>query len=74
MKKIVSTSVVVRDPGVMSGEPCFRGTRVPVKTLIDYVEEGETIDEFLDDFPTVGRNQVIAFLEQAERLMITEVA
>ena len=67
-------SVVVCDPEIMSGEPCFRGARVPVKTLMDYVEGGETIDEFPDDFPTVTKEQVITFLKQAERLMVAEIA
>ena len=49
----------------MGGTPVFAGTRVPVQTLLDYVEGGETIDDFLDGFPTVKREQVIAFLEAA---------
>ena len=49
----------------MGGTPVFAGTRVPVQTLLDYVEGGETIDDFLDGFPTVKRAQVIAFLEAA---------
>lgn len=49
----------------MSGTPVFAGTRVPVQTLIDYLEAGESIDSFLDGFPTVSRDQVIAFLEEA---------
>lgn len=57
-------SVVSIDPEIMSGTPVFRGTRVPVRTLLDYIEAGDTIDRFLDGFPTVRREQVIAFLEQ----------
>ena len=49
----------------MGGTPVFAGTRVPVQTLLDYLEGGETIDDFLDGFPTVKREQVIAFLEAA---------
>ena len=49
----------------MGGTPVFAGTRVPVQTLLDYLEGGETIDDFLDGFPTVKRAQVIAFLEAA---------
>ncbi len=64
-KKVVSI-----DPEVMGGTPCFSGTRVPVQTLMDYIEAGDSIDEFLKDFPTVRRGQVIAFLEEAtERLV-----
>ncbi len=58
--------IVVSDPEIMSGTPCFAGTRVPAKTLIDYLEGGDTIDEFLDDFPTVSREMAIAFLEEAK--------
>lgn len=61
--------IVNRDPEIMSGEPVFAGTRVPIKALTDYLEGGETIDEFLDDFPSVSREQAIGFLELArERL------
>ena len=57
-KKIVS-----RDPEVMSGELVFAGTRVEVKTLVDYLKAGHPLDEFLDDFPTVSREQAEAYLE-----------
>lgn len=58
-------SIVSRDPEILNGTPVFRGTRVPVQTLIDHLEGGETIDDFLDGFPSVSRDQVIAFLEEA---------
>ncbi|MBV8567403.1 MAG: DUF433 domain-containing protein [Methylobacteriaceae bacterium] len=54
--------VVTRDARVMGGTPVFPGTRVPVQTLLDYLEAGESIDAFLEGFPTVRREQVIAFL------------
>jgi uncharacterized protein (DUF433 family) len=54
------------DPGIMGGTPVFRGTRVPVQTLLDYLEAGESIDNFLEGFPSVTREQVIAFLEEAK--------
>lgn len=57
--------VITRDPDILGGEPVFAGTRVPVKTLTDYLEAGDSIGVFLDDFPTVSRAQVIAFIEQA---------
>jgi uncharacterized protein (DUF433 family) len=57
-------------PDIMGGTPVFAGTRVPVQTLLDYLEAGETIDEFLDGFPTVKREQVIAFLEEAKARMV----
>jgi uncharacterized protein (DUF433 family) len=57
--------LVVRDPAILNGTPVFAGTRVPVKNLTDYLEAGDSIDEFLDDFPSVSRAQVAAFLDQA---------
>jgi uncharacterized protein (DUF433 family) len=53
-------SVAKIDPEIMSGAPCFAGTRVPIQNLIDYLEGGDSIDEFLEDFPTVSRQQVIS--------------
>ena len=55
--------LVSRDPNVMGGAPVFCGTRVPIQTLLDYLEAGESIDAFLEGFPSVTRAQVIAFLE-----------
>ena len=57
----------------MGGTPVFTGTRVPVQTLFDYLEAGDTIDEFLDGFPSVSRDQVVAFLEAARVRMLDEV-
>ena len=56
-------SPVTIDPEIMSGVPVFRGTRVPVRILFDHLEGGETVEEFLEGFPSVSREQVIAFLE-----------
>jgi uncharacterized protein (DUF433 family) len=66
-------SVVSIDPEIMSGTPVFRGTRVPVQTLIDYIEGGDTIDDFLEGFPTVSREQAVAFLHQATDRLIETV-
>ena len=57
--------IVTSSPEILSGTPVFAGTRVPVQTLIDYLEGGETIDDFLEGFPTVKREQVTAVLEEA---------
>lgn len=54
----------------MGGTPCFAGTRVPVRTLLDYLEAGDSMDEFLAGFPTVSRQQVIGFLETAAQQMV----
>jgi len=58
----------------MGGTPVFAGTRVPVQTLLDYLEGGETIDDFLEGFPTVKREQVIAFLEEAKARMVASAS
>jgi len=58
-------SVVSSDPNVLSGEPVFRGTRVPFKSLTDYLEHGKNLSEFLEDFPSVSRAQAIAGIEEA---------
>ena len=66
----MNQSVVSCDPGVMGGTAVFRGTRVPVQTLLDYLEAGDSIHEFLEGFPSVTREQVIAFLEEAKDRVI----
>ena len=58
----------------MSGVPCFAGTRVPIQNLIDYLEGGDSIDEFLQDFPSVAREQVISFLEEAKESLLATAA
>ena len=69
----MSQSVVKIDPEIMSGAPCFAGTRVPIQNLIDYLEGGDSIEDFLEGFPTVSREQVIAFLEEAKNCMLAQV-
>ena len=66
----MSQSVVKVDPEIMSGAPCFAGTRVPIQNLIDSLEGGDSIDDFLEGFPTVSREQVIAFLEEAKESVL----
>lgn len=61
-------SVIHSDPGILGGATVFVGTRVPVRTLLDYLEAGRPLAEFLDDFPTVTRSHAIAVLEQAKDL------
>ena len=62
---VVVSSVVSQDPEILGGEPVFTGTRVPVKSLFDHLEAGDSIEEFLEGFPSVKREQVIALLEEA---------
>lgn len=65
-----TTPAVHRDPDIMGGTPVFVGTRVPFQTLLDYLEAGDPLGEFLDDFPTVTRDQAVAALEQAKDALI----
>jgi uncharacterized protein (DUF433 family) len=69
-----TNSVIKIDPEIMSGAPCFAGTRVPIQNLIDYLEGGDSIEDFLEGFPTVSREQVVAFLEEAKDRMVASVA
>lgn len=66
--------IITSSPDVLGGTPVFAGTRVPVQTLIDYIKGGESIDDFLEGFPTVKREQVIAFLDEAEEQISKMVA
>ena len=64
--------VIVRDPQVLGGMPVFRGTRVPFKNLLDYLEGGHTLGEFLEEFPSVTREAAIAALEHAKELVLAQ--
>ena len=66
--------IISRSPDVMGGTPVFAGTRVPVQTMLDYLEAGETIDAFLEGFPTVTRDQVIGWLEEAKDLLVAKAS
>jgi len=66
-------SVIVKDPEILGGEPVFRNTRVPFQALIDYLEGGQSLDEFLLDFPTVTRDAAIASLEHAKALILAQL-
>ena len=66
--------VIVIDPDVMSGMPCFRGTRVPFKNLIDYLEGGHSLGEFLRQFPTVTREMAVRSLEEAKDSLLATIA
>lgn len=65
----IQTSVVHSDPEILGGTPVFVGTRVPLRNLIDYLERGHTLDEFLDAFPSVSRDQAVAALEAAHEVL-----
>lgn len=64
------TEVIVRDPEIMHGVPVFAGTRVPVRTRFDYLEGGDTLEDFLSGFPRVSRDQAVAVLEEAKQLLL----
>ena len=69
----MNTTVIVRGPEILGGIPCFRGTRVPFQNLLDYLEAGDTLDQFLDQFPTVSRQMAIEALETAEDSLLTGI-
>lgn len=62
--------VIVKNPNVLGGTPVFRGTRVPIQTLFDYLEGGESLEDFLEGFPSVSRELAIAALEEAKQLLL----
>jgi uncharacterized protein (DUF433 family) len=68
-----SIDIVVKDQEILGGTPVFGGTRVPFQALLDYLEGGQTIDEFLDDFPTVSKDAAIASLELAKSLLVGQL-
>ena len=69
-----AVQVIHIDPEILGGTPVFIGTRVPVQALIDYIEGGHPLADFLDDFPTVSREQAVAALEQAKELLVAHSA
>ena len=68
-----SNGIIVKDPEVLGGTPVFSGTRVPFQTLLDYLEGGQTLHEFLNDFPTVRREAAISALEHAKELVVSKL-
>jgi len=73
METISANEIIVRAPDILRGTPVFRGTRVPFQALLDYLEGGETLDEFLDDLPTVSREAAVAALEFAKSLLVGQL-
>lgn len=67
-------SVISASPEIMSGTPVFAGTRVPIATLFEYLKAGESVDDFLEGFPTVKREAVVSLLEEAGRRLLTDIA
>lgn len=70
----MKNSVVSIDPEIMGGTPCFSGTRVPIQFLVDYLQEGDTIEAFVDDYPTVSREKVIAYLNEGRDVLVEGAA
>jgi len=68
-----SNNIITRDPEVLGGTPVFRGTRVPFQALLDYLEGSQTLDDFLDDFPTVSREAAVHVLEHAKSLIVGQL-
>jgi len=73
-QQAILNNIVWVDPDRMSGEPCFKGTRVPVQALIDHIEGNSTLDDFLDGFPSVTREQAIQFIELAKDSLLACVS
>ena len=71
-KTMMIDSIITCDDEILSGTPVFKSTRVPIKNLIDYLEAGDSLDEFLDDFPSVSRDQAIQTLELAKEILVTQ--
>jgi uncharacterized protein (DUF433 family) len=69
----LSNNVITRDPEILGGTPVFRGTRVPFQALLDYLEGGQTLDDFLGDFPTVTRETAVHALEHAKSLVVGQL-
>lgn len=67
---IATSTLVHRDPDILGGTPVFVGTRVPVRTLLDYLEGGDSLFDFLEDFPSVTREQAVAVLELVEQMLV----
>ena len=65
--------VIVTNDKILGGEPVFRNTRVPFQALLDYLEHGKTLDEFLDDFPTVSKSEAIAALQEAKAFVVAHL-
>jgi uncharacterized protein (DUF433 family) len=74
MGAVMVEPVIVSDPEVMNGMPCFRGTRVPFKNLIDYLEGGYSLGEFLRQFPTVTQDMAVQALEEAKNSLLAKIA
>jgi uncharacterized protein (DUF433 family) len=72
-RNAMASSILVKDQNILGGVPVFRHTRVPFQSLLDYLEGGQTLDEFLNDFPTVSRESAIASLEEAKALVIAQI-
>ena len=68
-----SENIIIKDPNILGGEPVFRGTRVPFKVLIDYLEGGDTLDQFLEEYPSVSRELAIAAIEEARLSLIAQL-
>ena len=66
--------IVHSDPEIMGGTPVFVGTRVPVRILLDYLEGGEPLEEFLENYPSVTREQAVGFLEEAGKVALAQIA
>lgn len=65
--------VIVKNPGILGGEPVFRGTRIPFKILTDYLEGGDSLDEFLEQYPSIARETAVAAIEEARLSLVAQL-
>lgn len=70
MSEDINLDIIVRDPDILGGTPVFKGTRVPIEALWDYLKAGDTLEEFLEDFPTVKREQAVGLLDRAQKRVV----
>ena len=71
-EKPVTDGLIDRNPDILGGTPVFSGTRVPVRILMEHLEAGDRLDEFLEDYPTVSRSQAVALLERAKGMLVSD--
>jgi uncharacterized protein (DUF433 family) len=73
MRRRIVEKVIVTNPGILGGEPVFRGTRVPFKILTDYLEGGDSLDEFLEQYPSITRDAAVAAIEEARLSLVAQL-
>jgi uncharacterized protein (DUF433 family) len=73
-RRTIMEKVIVKNPGILNGEPVFRGTRIPFKILTDYLEGGDSLGEFLEQYPSITREDAVAALEEARLSLVAQLS